>query len=573
MTEFPSNQANFSIKDFSCHELYAIVKTCNENSDSKFHRQIKYLFEKINYYWDATSVNGCDANDPNNLPLSCCLSAKMCVYKEREEDEESIEDDGGYTTHKKAHKEIDVPSSLAIFLRTKKWIPIIKICRENIQKTDIFSSNKAHKFSTRHVTGNYVGTDLLNMDTDTFVKTLALVSEVDVAKAGNALAIVGLCKHLYLYLGHHVAYTTLQAEHLSANMAQYLGIPTCVNTDLITRTFLSWCSSFKTNEMPYENNDESVEKVKFIDSYARITHVYKYLEENLNRKELKSIVNKFPIIFIRKFDETKQSSGSDIGEGVFVKGGSVCWSDDTGLLSKYCKEISQLNEYSLPSILSVLYPADLGNFLTDMCAVRMKPELLVYLDLLKHITSSSGVNQDTRHDVKAIFNHVKKYINNMDEMIEGSFITQMHASLQGRKIFPSKSNKWVSVYDRPALIDDASLEKVFALNMDVEMISLHEQEGILSQSKAKETRGAHRFANDFIRMFGVKGLTELVTIETVTEMYRPSKYLGDYFKSMLPYIQKCLFNVYPNIYNYLETEMKLNDFFQELNFAQVNFLF
>ena len=157
-------------------------------------------------------------------------------------------------------------------------------------------------------------------------------------------------------LSHHVPYVDIN-ESIDPSFANHLGLLNQLTLSQFISQLIHWSQSSQ-----------------FFTSRLHMQHVYEYLGQQMNREELTTLLEEYPLIFLPSQYEDR----SVIVQGRFVHRSRVCWSDASNLFNKY-----PLGEQS-PSTLQIFYTDQQSLFIT-IFAIRLHPTMKEYFNLLSNV--------------------------------------------------------------------------------------------------------------------------------------------------------------------------------------------
>ncbi|XP_061088728.1 uncharacterized protein wu:fj29h11 isoform X2 [Conger conger] len=352
---------------------------------------------------------------------------------------------------------------------------------------------------------------------------------------------------LYRLLGVHVSYVKMDPSEFS----NAVGMKHSITVDEMIGHLKSWCTTASDSCLPEEDRKDFTTTVEHVHS------VYNYLSNNCSLSALKDLFRQTAAVFIEFERKEMWCSGK------FYMLKEVCWSDPTGMFVRY-KDLVRKSEGEVqePKVLAPFYKQlqNMQDFFFKYLNVEPHPSMKQYVDLLELICDSWSIpNLELLQDVNIIYAKLaekcKVPVSGEQEQVDKlntNYCTSLKSMLIDKRVFPTKENRWVTLSPR-LLIPDKGLEKFFRSHSEICLLNLPKpdkrpllkQKSNFNQGKMMNDKQVTFSESDrdlFLKICGVKTLSECVTIEAQTENYRPCPPLQALVRKMVPYVQKFLFH-------------------------------
>ncbi|XP_076448916.1 LOW QUALITY PROTEIN: uncharacterized protein LOC143285481 [Babylonia areolata] len=352
-------------------------------------------------------------------------------------------------------------------------------------------------------------------------------------------------------LAHTVYYLGVTASNTST-FSRFLRIKSSVETRVVHDALVSWGQRDPaTPNMP----------ATFCSTLAHLKHVYRYLNENLTRKEAQDLFHHNTVIFV-----PKQEAGGQRVVGRMLGRDEVWWQDSSGLFRKYHPSLSRFH-----SPLAQRHPVehlyrDIAETFQSSARLQKEPELADFAELLTIISSAFSLKDEgVLPDVLSIYAKIghaisQKYDPNTIELnIQTEQAQKVKERLKGQKVLVTKRQNWVSTLDRPMMADDPELERMFEKKDSVHFLML-EPPKTRQQRPMPNIRRNYGFSGGrdgslvdvdsilaFLALFAVPQLSEEVQKEEITEMFEPCTKGQLYVHCVVPFIQRFLLAHHPDI--------------------------
>ncbi|XP_017542150.1 protein NO VEIN isoform X3 [Pygocentrus nattereri] len=354
-------------------------------------------------------------------------------------------------------------------------------------------------------------------------------------------------------LGAHVHYIDLTPSEFS----RAIGMRHSVGVDEMVDYLKRWCTKVVEG-----NETGEAEGADFITSVQHIHAVYCYLQAECSSAQLKDLFQHSPAVFI-EYDRKE-----DCCSGRFYHLKDVCWSDPTAMFVRY-KELIRRPESGVqePKVLAPFY-IHLQHMKEMFLSLNVErsPSMKQYVDLLEVICESTPLpTGEVLQDISVIFARLaEKCKRNMhgeqdeDFDLDHYYCRSLKEMVSRKRVFPTKTQSWVTLARKPMIADSQILEKIFKSHSEVCLLNLpspvkkaatnqtnkHKSSGQKGKLHASEEKPAfsERDRELFLEICGVKRLTQCVTTEAQTENYRPCPTMQALVHDLVPYIQRFIYH-------------------------------
>ncbi|CAF91966.1 unnamed protein product, partial [Tetraodon nigroviridis] len=384
-------------------------------------------------------------------------------------------------------------------------------------------------------------------------------------------------------LGTHVCY----AEITPSDFSRAIGMRHNISVEAMINYLKEWCIKPGEKQEPGQPDDD-LEGAEFTSTVQHIHNVYNYLSQNCPQGSLRELFQHSPAVFI----EFNRRDGSWCS-GRFYHLKEVCWSDPTGMFQRYRQLTHAANgTVQEPKILAPFYnPLEgMGAFFLNLLNVDHSPNMNQYVGLLELVCASSSIpTAEMLQDVSVLYARLaKKCIdrrtgeqeNNNPQILNSGFCSTLKGMVSDMKVFPTKDN-WVSLARKPIIPDNKELEKVFK-HRDICLLNLPPPEKKASQRSRSGNivlREAEPSFNErdralFLKICGVRQLSECVRVEPQTESLRPCPSMQALVRTVVPYIQRFLYHhdELSGVYSEL-VQSNIREKIKQLYFGQVGKLY
>ncbi|TSK14591.1 Sacsin [Bagarius yarrelli] len=343
-------------------------------------------------------------------------------------------------------------------------------------------------------------------------------------------------------LGSHVFYVNLDPSEFS----RAVGMRHTVVVDEMISYLKRWCTK--------ESDSGEAEGADFITTAQHIHTVYLYLQAECSHTQLRDLFQHSPAVYIEYDRKDEWSSGR------FYHLKDVCWRDPTDMFVRY-KELIRKPDSRVqePKVLAPFY-SKLPQMeeLFKSLNVYPSPSMKQYVDLLETVCESSPLpTGEVLQDVSIIFARLADKCKNptnvgQDQDIEMNqcYCMTLKEMVSRLKVFPTKTQGWVTLARKPMIADSPSLEKIFKSYKEVCLLNLPSAQKKVQRHKPNQKAKLHdeKLAFNegdrelFLEICGVKKLSQCVTTEPTTELYRPCPAMQNLVRNLIPYIQRFIYH-------------------------------
>ncbi|XP_058262273.1 uncharacterized protein wu:fj29h11 isoform X2 [Hemibagrus wyckioides] len=376
-------------------------------------------------------------------------------------------------------------------------------------------------------------------------------------------------------LGSHVCYVKLDPSEFS----RAVGMRHTVLVDEMVSYLKRWCTK--------KSDGGEAEGADFITTVHHIHSVYRYLQAECSYTQLRELFQHSPAVFIEYDRKDEWTSGR------FYHLKDVCWRDPTEMFFRY-KELIRKPESRVqePKVLAPFYSKlqqmdELFKFLN----VEPSPSMKQYVDLLEAVCESSPLpTGEVLQDISIIFARLGEKCKNsrhseqdQDFDLNQHYCTTLKVMMSRMKVFPTKTQGWVTLARKPMIADNPNLEKIFKSHKEICLLNLPSAQKKAAHrhrpnQKAKLHEEKLAFSESdrelFLVICGVKKLSQCVTTEPQTENYRPCPAMQNLVRDLIPYIQRFIY--YHDELGEIYEDLKESGIAQEiksLSFGQVGKLY
>ncbi|XP_053367661.1 uncharacterized protein wu:fj29h11 isoform X2 [Clarias gariepinus] len=386
-----------------------------------------------------------------------------------------------------------------------------------------------------------------------------------------------LSDKVYSLLGSHVCYVTLTQS--PSEFSRAIGMRHTVLVDEIVSYLKRWCTK--------ECDGGEAEGADFTTTIQHIHSVYRYLQTECSIAQLRDLFQQSPAVYI-EYDRK-----DDWTSGHFYHLKDVCWRDPTEMFVRY-KELIRKPDSGVqePKVLAPFYSKLLEmEELFKTLNVNRNPSMKQYVDLLGVVCESSPIpSAEVLQDISIIFARLAEKCKqptyseqDQDFELNQGYCNSLKGMVSRMKVFPTKTQGWVTLDRKPMIADNPSLEKIFKSHGEVCLLNLPSAQkktanrlkpnpkGKLHEEKLAFSEGDREL---FLEICGVKKLSQCVTTEPQTENYRPCPAMQNLVRDLIPYIQRFIYyhDELCEIYEDL-TESGIAQEIKALSFGQVGKLY
>ena len=281
---------------------------------------------------------------------------------------------------------------------------------------------------------------------------------------------------VYKLLRNHVKYVA--ADLKNSSFIESLRIREKVSVDGLINEMKKWSGG------GCERMDGNQRK-EFTTSVAHMSRVYFFLLEKMNqsgveRMKIHEAFLKNEMIFVPHHPPSLQSAG------FFYLKKDVCWTDPTEVSRKLLEEQDKMTTRPL---LEMFYGSQssqesLATFFVGLICVDATPNGVEYIEMASTVAEVSRFPSPTSlsHMLKIFATLGRKCVGGnhndsmqLDQQIDKTMATFLKQYLQDdqMRIFPT-ADKWVALSDKPHIVDDKSLFKIFHLEKSVHFLDFRD---------------------------------------------------------------------------------------------------
>ena len=387
-------------------------------------------------------------------------------------------------------------------------------------------------------------------------------------------------KEIHLLLSRFCSYFfgTLK----NAELIDILGIKKKVEVQALLQEIQKWSTSqnFQTSLNHMRNVYDFLQKSQFsLEMLEGTDKCIVFLPRIESRTDLDAMVNEAEL------------------EGVFLSKDKVCWNDPTYSFVKYHHLVAD----SRPIIKN--HYEVLERFFVDILKVDQTPNAREYIGLACAIA-------DTIHlpDAKAVKKLLSVFsilgekclvqsererfgsalrikepsaiYDQLHEALEPVMSKFVHSNVTGEMavpLFPTVSDKFVSVEERPLLVDNKELQNIYGKSDQVHFIQLLKLQSFFLGEETSRKRSEWKEQSAllgvllFCKVCGIQKLSSCVNPPEITPEGTEKGCLvwNNFFSSILPYIQRYMYHKDSDIYEELLKD-KLPDALENIEFCLVH---
>ncbi|XP_077982386.1 uncharacterized protein LOC144437336 [Glandiceps talaboti] len=396
-----SEDSMYHIEDFVSEEFHALVTSQNLRDDQKV-RQSQILLHLLEEEWETR--------------LSKYTNANVCGK------------DNNILT--------STQSSFAIYITTLPWLPAV----HNPNETPVYLAGRdIHLYSDK------------------------LVS----------------------LLSNHVYYLMLPVSNQA--LIQHLKMKTLgdINVSVILGHLKDWCTEDGDGD-----GEVSKKGALFQTTLTHMYTIYTYLQQEGSPSQIQHFFENYPAIFVPENPDPRRLPPhlDTPVNGKFYHKSDVYWSDPSDLFVKYA-ESAQSSRIQVPQQpqLQPYYQRISGFFLESGLKIEAKPKMTDYIALLLHIVDiitlpnnrllqdvfklyavlgekcldMPTINSESHHHLLQDAPKTHHHLLQDSPKISQLYSKHLLSIIEKEKVFPTKSNRWVSLQDGIFIPDDKHLEKLF----------------------------------------------------------------------------------------------------------------
>ena len=373
---------------------------------------------------------------------------------------------------------------------------------------------------------------------------------------------------VYQLLENHVKYVAADLKSLA--FKEILRIRENVDVDWLMNEMKKWsgggCQRMDGNQ-----------RKEFTTSVAHMSRVYSFLLEKTNHSEVerRKICEAFlknEMIFVPHRPPSQPQSTRQ-SAGFFYLNKDVCWTDPTDVSSKLLKE--QDKKTTRP-LLEMFYgrqgaQESLATFFVDLIRVDATPNGGEYIEMASTVAEVSRFPSPTSlSDMLKIFatlgnkcvgrdhNDSLRFDQQIDEAM-ANFLKQ-HLQDDQKCIFPT-ADKWVALTDKPLIVDDRSLLKIFQKEKSVHFLDF--RDFFQPQKRGSPKHGPpneHELRKHYVSLF-LKTCEVTTLSKCIKKEFTPGgsvKYqcvpVQKHFHQLIPCVQRFLYSRYQSEYQELSNQ-------------------
>ena len=389
-------------------------------------------------------------------------------------------------------------------------------------------------------------------------------------------------------LEDHVKYSA--ADLRNKRFVETLQIHESINVDGMISEMKKWSTASSGT------NKESPTK-EFTTSLAHMSEVYSFLYDKMvqNEEQRRKVYDAFiknALVFV----PFRSASTSCIKPQLKLSGSfhvlkDVCWRDPTEVAVKLLRDHGKVTTKHLlegfyHSLSKASAQQSLATFFVDQLKVDETPNVDEYLEMASTVAELAGfptpLSLNDMLKVFAILGRKCIALGHKDSICIEDEVDENRASFirnsldASRKcIFPS-SGKWVSLSDKPLLLDNKSQFKIFQKESGVHFIDLAD---LFQDLKRRSTSQSRKFVNEkeemkhnvslFLKACDIQRLSECVKTDfTPTLVKYQCVPPQTYFHQMIPAVQRFLYFKKQTVYEELKNE-RFAEKLQQMQFASV----
>ncbi|PWA52322.1 hypothetical protein CTI12_AA456010 [Artemisia annua] len=283
---------------------------------------------------------------------------------------------------------------------------------------------------------------------------------------------------------------------------------------------------------------------------SQMSKLYTYIWNEMSISKQKIVENLHSKAFI--FIPHWYDSTNEVIAGLFLSPNEVYWHDHIVSLMEQTKSTNPQFDQSMThrpfsNMLCNVYPG-LHDFFVNELGVAENAPLRIYLPSLIQCLSTGSLSSQA---VKTVFQDFLKWSAELDSgVLSSGDIDYLKKSMEEKetKILPTMKDKWVSLHQSFGLVcwcDDEQLGNEFKNLENVHFISFGElttQEKQTFQDKVSV----------LFRILGIPSLSEVVTRDAIYYGPTDSNSKASLINSVLPYAQRYIYSVHPNVYDVLK---------------------
>ena len=376
---------------------------------------------------------------------------------------------------------------------------------------------------------------------------------------------------VYQLLEDHVKYVA--ADLKSPTFIRALRLRESVGVDGMINEMKKWSGC--CGEMTYEK-----QRKEFTTSVAHMGRVYSFLLEKMNqseeeRKKINEAFLKNALIFVpHRYLESSSSQPQRARQsaGLFYLKKDVCWRDPTDVSLRL---LTEHDNTTTRRLLERYYSSprsyqSLATFFVDHMHVDETPNVDEYIEMASTVADVAGFpTPSSLNDMLKIFATLgSKCIARghsdsirVDQQIDVNMAAFLKQSLQREQkcIFPT-SDKWVSLSDKPLIVDDKTLVKIFQKEKSVHFLDFGDffqpqKRRSSTREPQHEREEMKHYVSLFLKTCEVTTLSECIRKEFAPNLVEYQCVpVQKYFHQLMPAVQRFLHSRYQSVYDELNQQ-------------------
>jgi hypothetical protein len=283
-----------------------------------------------------------------------------------------------------------------------------------------------------------------------------------------------------------------------SSFCEFLRLKTSVSPTVIKDLLLQW-SARKQENSPGSARKQENSPATFCTFPHHMTAVYRYLSENLTRKDLQDLVHDNPVIWVP--EQATSQPGKLFMSGKMLHRREVWWADHTGLFHKHAQILKDLDtSLSRKHEVGHIYGdnRDMATFFTQDVRVQKHPTIVEYAELLVALTSSNTAGDLAAvSDIRYLYEVIGEMLTpprdgEEDAPTRAAILDEQKKALllllRKQKVFITTSHKRVSLDEHPIIPDNADLERIFQHKSSINLLELDDESKLqrgVSRSQSK----------------------------------------------------------------------------------------
>ncbi|XP_005090510.1 uncharacterized protein LOC101857532 isoform X2 [Aplysia californica] len=374
-------------------------------------------------------------------------------------------------------------------------------------------------------------------------------------------------------LAHTVKYLKVQPLR-NSTFSSFLKVKSNVSVTSVKDALISWSA----------RDASSPDTARaFSTTYSHISELYRYLNDNLSRKDGQDLFHTHPVIFVP--DGLNFGSGRDPVAGRMLSRKELWWADPTELFVKYH---DSLLRYKSPlaktRIIGHLYQehSEMFHFSVKVPTAPSTAHLAQLVDHLAtvFILKEPGILEDTLYLFSEIgsqlikISHTTAGVATEEAQLAQTNLPLVKELFANSALFPTKLDQWVALSAAPMLSDSSELEEMFLMKPGVHFLRLEADtpggqrenplKGKLSQKHQINAESVKYLVSLFEE---IRPLSECVTTTEITTGFEPCTDGQTYLHRVVGLVQRFLYFSYSDVYR--QVKEKKAEGLKDLLFTQV----